>query len=316
MSPGWEKITGRSCESLYQHPESWTEIIHPEDRARILGIVQPPLCTEGRQIEYRIVRPDGAIRWIRDRAFAIRNEAGAVHRVAGIGEDITERMQAEAKIQEYYEREQALSRQLLTIQEEERRHLARELHDEIGQSLTGLRFLLEADPDLSLAAARGKLQDARAAVDGLLAKVRELSFDLRPAMLDHLGLLSALLWLFERYTAQTKVQVHFRHEGITGRFAPEIETAAFRLIQEALTNVARHARVNEVSVRVWLQEKTLNLQVEDEGAGVVPGAAPASNNSSGLAGMYERTRLLGGQLLIDSAPGEGTQLMVRLPLSS
>ena len=101
------------------------------------------------------------------------------------------------------------------------------------------------------------------------------------------------------------MRVHFRHEGLTGRFAPEIETTAYRLIQEALTNAARHAGVSEVSVRVWLQESSLHLQVEDEGAGFVPEAALAANKTSGLAGMRERTRLLGGQLVIDSVPEKG-----------
>ena len=100
VSPGYEKITGRSCASQYQHPESWTDVIHPDDRARVLAIVGEPLHNEARQVEYRIVRPDGAVRWIRDRAFPVRNAAGTVYRVAGIGEDITAQKQAEETLRE------------------------------------------------------------------------------------------------------------------------------------------------------------------------------------------------------------------------
>src|SRR5262249_22064938 len=121
LSPGYEKIKGQSCASLYQRPESWTDVIHPDDLAGVLAVVAEPLRKE-RQVEYRIVRPDGSVRWIRDRAFPVRNEAGDIYRVAGIGEDVTERKQAEAAVREYYERVQALSRQLLMVREEERRH--------------------------------------------------------------------------------------------------------------------------------------------------------------------------------------------------
>lgn len=244
----------------------------------------------------------------------LRSKSGTVVGVTAVVVEITDRKQAEQQLRKYSERVQALTRQILRVQEEERRHVARELHDEIGQSLTGLQFILDAGPDLSGEGARARLQNARVAVDDLLAKVRELSFDLRPAMLDHLGLLPALFWLFERFTRQTRVQVHFRHEGLSDRFAPAVETTAYRLVQEAITNVARHAGVQEVSVCIWLQGSLLQLHVEDEGAGFIPEAALASDKTSGLKGMHERTQLLGGQLEIYSVPGEGSQLMAQLPL--
>jgi signal transduction histidine kinase len=152
-------------------------------------------------------------------------------------------------------------------------------------------------------------------VNDLILRVSELSLDLRPAMLDNLGLLPSLLWHFERYTAQTRVQVDFKHTGLEGqRWQPAVETAVFRVVQEALTNVARHAQVNQVTVRIWLGHDLLNLQIEDQGAGFDPQAAQAA--TSGLAGMRERVTVLGGQLTIESAPGSGTCIMAEVPLGN
>jgi signal transduction histidine kinase len=133
-------------------------------------------------------------------------------------------------------------------------------------------------------------------------------------MLDDLGLLPALLWHFERYTAQTGVRVNLEHAGVEQRFGPDVETAAYRIVQEALTNVARHAAVGEVTVRLWAHPERLNLQIEDQGAGFDPRAALAASASSGLVGMRERATLAGGWLVIEAAPGSGARLLAEFPL--
>jgi PAS domain S-box-containing protein len=205
------------------------------------------------------------------------------------------------------ERLQALSQRLLEVQETERRSIARELHDEIGQVLTGLK--------LTLGMSTHDLSYAQTLANDLIARVRDLSLALRPAMLDDLGLLPALLWLFERYSAQTNVHVDCKHVGLEGRrFGAAVETAAFRIVQEALTNVARHARVPRVTVRLWSDPNRLGAQIEDEGIGFDPQTASAA--SSGLTGMRERASALDGHLTIDSAPGSGTRILVEWPLSS
>ncbi len=210
---------------------------------------------------------------------------------------------------------QTLSRRLVEIQEAERRSIARELHDEVGQILTGLNLLLEMSTRLPTEAARLNLQEAQSLVHDLMSRVREMSLDLRPTMLDDLGLFPALLWHFERYQSQTQIEVHFFQRGVAERrFAPEVETAAYRIIQEALTNVARYAHVTEVTVRLWAQTDTLTIQVEDEGAGFVPEQVLATNTSSGLTSIQERATLLGGQVEIISAPGQGTRITAELPL--
>ena len=214
------------------------------------------------------------------------------------------------------ERLQSLSRQLVEVQEAERRGIARELHDEIGQLLTGLKLLLDMSTRVRGDAVKARLGEAQSLANELMTRVRELSLDLRPAMLDDLGVLPALLWHFERFTELSKVRVLFRHSGLEGqRFSPEVETAAYRIVQEALTNVARHAKVAEVAVRLWVDENTLDLRIEDRGAGFDPEATLSAAASSGLAGMRERAALLGGRLTVTSTPGSGTQVMAELPLT-
>ncbi|MBN1811170.1 MAG: PAS domain S-box protein [Anaerolineae bacterium] len=213
------------------------------------------------------------------------------------------------------ERLQILSQRLVEVQESERRTIARELHDEIGQALTGLKLVLDMTARSPGEDIGESLREALALVDGLMAQVRDLSLDLRPTMLDDLGLLPALLWHCGRYTDQTGVHVDFRHTNLEGRrFGPKVETAAYRIVQEALTNVARHADVDQVTVRLWAEQDTLNVQIEDQGAGFDPERAMVAEESSGLVGMRERAVLLGGELTIESTPGAGTRLMAELPL--
>jgi len=166
--------------------------------------------------------------------------------VIAVIRDITRRQGAEEALREYAERMKELSRRLIVVQEAERRGIALELHDEIGQILTGLKLKLEMTGRLSDEGLRENLAEAQSLVNDLMARTCKLSLDLRPATLDHLGLLSALLRHIRQYTSQTEVRVDFRHSGLEGRrFAAELETAVFRIVQEALTNVARHSGAEE-----------------------------------------------------------------------
>jgi signal transduction histidine kinase len=207
-----------------------------------------------------------------------------------------------------------LSIRLLDVQEAERRFIASELHDEIGQSLTGLKLLL----DMAVTA-RGKkkterLEEARRMAAELMDRVQDLSLDLRPSMLDDLGLLPAVLSLLERFTARSGIEVQFDHEGLDRRFAPRVETAAYRIIQEALTNVARHSGADRVRVSLRVERGAIHLGVDDGGRGFDASALMARHDSSGLNGMQERARLAGGDLTIESSPGAGTHLRASLPL--
>jgi PAS domain S-box-containing protein len=285
------------------------------DEAKNQDQSDPAIAAHVQRVEEEGVRrrKDGSRLHVSIVRVPISMPGGQVE-IYAIYRDIAERRRAEAALRDYADRLQALSRQLMEVQETERGHLARELHDEIGQMLTGLRLLLKPAGDLPDDADKARLEQARSIVDELVQRVRGLSFDLRPAALDHLGLLPALLALFERYTNQTGVLVNFKQERLDKRFSVEVETSAYRIVQEALTNVARHAGVKSVTVRVWATAETLNLQVEDRGRGFDPDVSLAAPGSSGLAGMHERVRLLKGILTIESSPGGGTYLTVEFPL--
>lgn len=212
------------------------------------------------------------------------------------------------------ERLQALSRRLVDVQESVQRAIARELHDEIGQILTALRLVLQmADlqrPDDGCA----RLREAHALVTDLQRRTRDLSLRLRPAVLDDLGLLPALVLHSDHFSAQTNVRITLTHTGIEARrFPPAVETAAYRIVQEALTNVARHAGVKDATVRVWAGEHFLGVVIADAGVGFHPKAALAIPRSSGLVGMRERAELLGGRLSVESKPGAGTRVIAELP---
>jgi signal transduction histidine kinase len=217
-------------------------------------------------------------------------------------------------VSEQRERLRALSARLVEAQELERRAVARELHDEVGQLLTGLQITLKMIGRLASDAAQDRLSEAEKLVGQLLDRVQDLSLDLRPAVLDDLGLAPALEWHFERYTNQMGIRVRFDHRGISRRFASEVESAAYRIIQEGLTNVARHAAVEEAAVRVWAEAGILGFQIEDLGAGFDVQVVLSAHASSGLSGMQEQAELLGGQFTIESAHGEGTLITVELPL--
>jgi signal transduction histidine kinase len=180
--------------------------------------------------------------------------------------------------------------------------------------LTGLLTLLSTNDVPLPEPAKVRCTVAQNLVRELLNRVRTLSFDLRPAALDQLGLIPALLSLFERYSQQTGVRIDFRHRDVEGRYSIAIETAAFRIVQEALTNVARHAQTPEAEVRVWATDDVVGVRIEDRGRGFDPNSVLDSAKSSGLAGMQERAKLLGSQVVIESREGGGTVITAELPL--
>ena len=226
-----------------------------------------------------------------------------------------ERKRAEVMLRQYTERLQVLSRRLLEVQETERRHTALELHDEIGQALTALKFNLELCARQPTAALRAGLQQAQTTISSLIDQLREMSLDLRPPMLDHLGLLHALAWHCERFATRFQVHVRFHHSELEGkRFEPTLETAAYRIVQEALTNVARHAGVHEVVVEIRVEPEVLCLTISDHGRGFKAAEVLAAGTSSGLTGMRERATLSGGSLSVESSPGAGTLVRAALPL--
>ena len=315
VSPQIEAILGFTQEEWLNDPVRWYQQIHPDDKDR-WSVEAAELFLLGNPLKslYRVVARDGRVVWFHCEAKMVRNQDGRPWFIHGVGFDISELKVAEEALKKSAEQLQTLSRRLMEVQEMERRNIALELHDEIGQVLTGLKLTLEVSTKLPATEVGDSLMQASGLVNELMARVRKLSLDLRPGMLDDLGLLPTLLWHIEHYTAQTHVKVNFKHSGLEReRFAPEVETAAYRVVQEALTNVARHANVPEATVRVWTDQNTLSIEVADRGQGFDLETVVA-RVTSGVAGMRERATLAGGQLKIESAPGEGTRLLAELSI--
>jgi GAF domain-containing protein len=216
------------------------------------------------------------------------------------------------------ERLQALSEKLLNVQENERRRIALELHDQIGQTLTAVKINLQAAQRIPEIGQVGDIFEQNIAiVDRALQQVRSLSLELRPAMLDDLGLIAALRWYVDRQAQGAGFKAEFVADPLEPRPSQEIETACFRVAQEALTNVVRHAEATSVRVILRLRAEELQLIIREDGIGFdVNGALTraARGESMGLLGMQERTQLLGGKLEIEAQPGKGSVITARFPL--
>jgi len=212
-----------------------------------------------------------------------------------------------------------LSRRLMEAQEAERLHIARELHDQIGQTLTAIKINLQGMERLPHPTSlEAQLTDSIEIIDRALRNVRDLSLDLRPALLDDLGLAAAMESFAERLTERAGIQVHCFVELVETAISPDLEIACFRLFQEALTNAVRHARAENVWVDLREREDELQLTVSDDGIGFDVGSVLRDREHHahlGLMGMQERVALLGGEIEIDSSPGRGTEIRIRLPLA-
>jgi signal transduction histidine kinase len=209
-----------------------------------------------------------------------------------------------------------LSMKLMAAQEDERRRIARELHDEVGQALGAIKLelaLVERDAPQPLGP---RLMEARAIVDGALESVRELSRLVHPMMLDDLGLEDATASYLQHFMRRTGIRTELHVSNLDKRFAPQLEVCAYRIVQEAVTNVGRHAAATACQVRLERQPDALRVTVEDDGTGFTPADAEAPRAGLGLVGLRERVTDLGGFFEVTSAIGHGTRVSAALPLSS
>jgi|GEM_PF-1419811 signal transduction histidine kinase len=234
--------------------------------------------------------------------------------------EIAERKRVDEVQLRTQERLQTLSGKLIEAQESERRRLARELHDEIGQTLTAVKINLQTLQHLSsLNEITLPLQDSIGIVEVALQQVRSLSLDLRPSLLDDLGLVVALRWYVNRQTQRTGIIGEFVAKPLQTKLLPNLETTCFRIVQEALTNVARHADAQKVTVELWQEETQLHLVIKDDGIGFDVCAArerATRGESLGLLGMEERVLLVGGQIHIKSMHHHGTEIHACFPVAS
>ncbi|RJQ50458.1 MAG: PAS domain S-box protein [Desulfobacteraceae bacterium] len=439
ISPAYERIWGRGCAEMYADPWSWVESIHPDDRDYVAKLhMQEP--NPSLVAEYRVIHPDGTVRWVRSRSFPVRDPEGRTYRVTGLVEDITEVRTVEMKLEQselrcraifdtsidgictlemgpdpigpavrmlecndscarmagrsrrellscrnirmlqenetgcrgLIERENDfsacagsfswirpdgqenyidcrgapfaagdstimhcvlrdvtsrrkaekeicdLSRRVMKVAEEERRRIAQDFHDEFGQSFLALRSTIEGVRDSlpdSLAANKTAFGELLGLIERLGDSVRNVSAQLRPEILDRLGLMTALESCLDDFRRQhPHMTVEFQKFGAHKRISPEIEIILYRIFQEGLTNIAKHARASSVTTVLTFSFPGVILLLKDDGAGFSPDAAKA-NQGIGLTGMRERVASVGGELVIRSQAGIGTTIRAKLPLS-
>ena len=272
--------------------------------------------------EARFLRGDGKERIAEYAAFRIGPDQNFA-----VARDITKRRAAErrlleseqhsrelySRLQESEARLRLLSGLIIEAQERERRRLARELHDELGGLVNTMTLTLSRVEAQAEGAVATQLAEVLKLSRTLGERTRQISLRLRPPILDDLGLLPALRWHADHLHQTGQLKVDLDHEGPEQRLLPEIETAIYRVVQEALTNVVRHAQIGTAQVRLRIDGQRAAVRITDRGAGFDP-AAPRPATAGGLLGMRERAELLGGTLSVESAPTVGTLITAQFPL--
>lgn len=228
------------------------------------------------------------------------------------------RREAEESLRSAHAQMQTLSRQLMQVQERERRQLAHDLHDEIGQAVTAIKMNLQTMQRVAdTSNIQDTLNDSLGILDKILQRVRDLSLDLRPSLLDDLGLVPAVRWYVERQAMRAGLVAEVKAENVPQDLEPDMAVACFRIVQESITNILRHAKATKIHVTLGQEEHSLDLCIKDDGIGIsareMPGTA-AVRSTLGLLGMQERAQALGGRITIQSLPGQGTEIRVRIPL--
>ncbi len=313
LNESFAKITGHTREELLGRSSlDVTHWLAPQDRARLVQVLADNGSVRDWEVGFR--REDGSI------GHSLRS----LERLTLDGEDciltaltdITDRKLNEEELRVSRERLETLSRQLIATQESERRHLARDLHDEIGQELTSIKLNLKS-METSSVTDTDSVHDTLSIAERALQQVRSLALDLRPSMLDDIGLAPALRWCLDRQVHRSEFTPHFLAEPPEIIASPEVAITCFRVAQESLTNITRHAQARHVRVEVRQYDTAIDLQVHDDGIGfdVTAATDQATRGASlGLLGMRERAELVGGLIDIESNTATGTTIHARFPL--
>jgi PAS domain S-box-containing protein len=296
----------------------FSERLHPEDREPVLSDVLAAIA-RGEEFwsgEYRFLRGDGTYATILSRGYIVHDEKEKPVRMIGAMMDITERKRAEDELQKSREQLRDLSAHLQSRLEEERTRIAREIHDEFGQVLTVLKMelsWLQKRFSGKQQTWREKVQSMSKLIDAAIQTVRKTATDLRPGILDDLGLTAAIEWQAQEFEKRTGIPCRWNVVPEDIVVDPDRSTALFRILQETLTNVARHAKASQVNIRLMEKDHSLVLDVTDNGTGITENQATDSK-SLGLLGIRERVRLLGGNVTFLGEEGKGTEVHVQLPI--
>jgi PAS domain S-box-containing protein len=313
----WGQVQPKSGRERWAQSKGWWHLsgkrIAPEEWASVRALSQGQTSLN-ELIDIETF--SGERKTIQNSAAPVRNAEGEIVGAVVVNEEVTERVRAEEALHESAARLQHLSRRLLAVQEEERRHLSRELHDEFGQLLASITLHLQAAKTASGEAAERSLDESIALLQRAGAQMRSLALELRPVMLEIAGLDATLRWLAQQHQQRTGMVTEV--VGHVSDLPGELAIAGFRVVQEALTNVVRHAAAQHVWIELAQTEGLLKLVVRDDGVGfdaprVLERAAGSGN--LGLIGLRERVEILGGQVAIESQPGRGTRICVSFPVS-
>ncbi len=317
-----EDLTGYDREEFDSRRLKWLDLIVPEDVPAARADFLRGRESSGAYVrEYRIKTKDGRILWLQDRGQIICNLDGRIDYVSGVFFDVTESQRAKMALLESEQRLRFLTTQLLSAQEQERKRIAMELHDELGQSLTVLKLQVrsiernlreDTQPEL-----KQECREMLQYLDGIIDNVRRLSRDLSPSILEDLGLESALKYLLDGVGKFVSVNHSFELDDLNSLFPPEAQITIYRIFQECLNNITKHAGACKVSVAVRRDGEAVTFVLEDNGAGFDVAKVlrrNATGRGLGLAALDERARMLGGTLQIWSRPKAGTKIVCTIPV--
>ena len=310
-------ITGHSPEEFYADPDLPAKVVHPDDR-HFLVPADPDSATIHTHFTLRWLHPNGTIVWAEHRRALVHDESGKLIAIEGIARDITEQVTTQARLRESEEQMRQLAARVESAREDERTALARELHDELGQTLTAVKLELGRAAEAMTGEhvtprSIDRLQSLVGLIEIGIETVKRLSTRLRPPTLDHLGLPAAIRWEAMAFRSRTGIRCNVRPAKDGTALSKEQQTALFRIFQEALTNVVRHASASAVQVALAERAGAFELQIRDNGGGITE-AEIHDPRAIGLLGMRERAALVGGTFAITGRRGKGTVVTVRVPL--
>jgi PAS domain S-box-containing protein len=292
---------------------------HPDDRSFIENVVAEAVKThKPYSFYYRMIRPDRNERILHVSGAVMTDEQKNPIRMYGAVQDVTERRKAEETLHQSYKQIRALTNHLQNIREEERIHMAREIHDELGQKLTVMKMdvsWLHKKVNGSNVIIRQKLQDLNELLDATLESVRKISTELRPSLLDDLGLAAAMEWHLKEFEKRSGIKTYFNQPDVELQFDDASKIAIFRIFQESLTNVARHSKANDVKIELVRTKDQVSLRIQDNGKGFDIQRA-MDGKTLGILGMKERAESLGWRFEIKTYPESGTTVAVTIPFTA
>jgi len=316
-SPENYALLGLPADEVTPSYDLWLSCVHPDDREAAQQHVETAVRERGAlDIEYRVVWPDGTVRWINDAGRLLLNAQGEPTGMYGIQRDITRLKLGQLALRRSEQQLRDLGANREQLLEDERARVSREIHDELGQALAVLKLdltWLQQEALTTDEQATKRVRHALQLIDQTVDAVHRIAAELRPAVLDHFGLAEAIQWQLSEFKKRTGIAVRVHGAQFVPPMASASTITVFRILQEALTNVTRHAKASEVTVSLEAEGNVLTMTIRDDGRGFVQEEIE-NTPSFGLIGMQERARSLGGAVRLEGVPGQGATVMLRMPM--